>query len=94
MLYLVAGILKSGMESQLQEHAADFNEHLAQPFRRIRLASVLRNEKRTPTGYVAVIEAQDFADAESYMQQSPFYRAGLYERIDIAEFDILSGGIK
>jgi uncharacterized protein YciI len=93
MQYLVAGILKAGSEAALQEQAAAFNEHLAQPFRRISLAAALRDEHGKRKGYVVVVEADSYADAEAYLHQSPHYIAGLYERVDVAELDVQLGAI-
>lgn len=93
MQYLVAGMLKPGAEAQLQDYGPAWNEHISQPFRRIRLAAVLREDDHTPKGYLAVIEADSMADAEAYLHQSPFYAAGLYERYQIAALDVLVGSI-
>lgn len=87
MLFLVAGILKSGVESRLIELHNEFNEHLAQPNRKISLAGLLRDKDGHRKGYVAFIEATDFDDAQSWLQQSPFYQNDLYERVQVAEFD-------
>jgi uncharacterized protein YciI len=86
MLYLVAGILKPGSEERLVELRNEFNEHLSQPFRKISLAGLLRDRDGKRTGYVAIIEAGSFDEAEAFLKQSPFYEHGLYERIEVAEF--------
>ncbi|HKU93253.1 MAG TPA: hypothetical protein VJP82_07895 [Sphingomicrobium sp.] len=44
-------------------------------------------------GYLIFFEAKDWDDAESYLDQSPFYRNGLYERVDVASFDLEIGGV-
>lgn len=93
MRYLVAGILKPGSEAALQEQAAAFNEHLAQPFRRISLAAALRDEQGKRKGYMVVVDADSHADAEAYLHQSPFYAAGLYERVEVAQLDVQLGAI-
>ncbi len=86
MLYLVAGILKPGSEEQLIKFRNEFSEHLAQPFRKIALAGALRGKDGKRQGYIAFIEAQSFADAEAYLDQSPLFQNDLYERVEVAEF--------
>jgi len=86
MQFLVAGILKSGAEDKLLELHDEFNEHLAQPFRKIALAGALRGRDGKRKGYLAIIEAKDFDDAEAYLKQSPIYASDLYERVEVAEF--------
>lgn len=86
MHYLVAGILKPGTDEQLVALHNEFNEHLAQPFRKISLFGLLRDKKGRRRGYLAFIEAKDFDDAEEFLKQSPFYQNELYERVEVAEF--------
>lgn len=94
MLYLVAGILKPGMNDELIRLRNEFNEHLSQPFRKISLAGVLRAKDGERHGYVAIIEAESFEDAESYLKQSPFYQNDLYERVEVAEFEPVVGYVE
>jgi uncharacterized protein YciI len=86
MQFLVAGILKTDVEDQLLALHGEFNEHLAQPYRKIALAGALRGKDGKRTGYVALIEADNFADAQAWLDQSPYYANDLYERVEVAEF--------
>jgi uncharacterized protein YciI len=86
MQFLVAGILKPGTEDQLLALHNEFNEHLAQPFRKIALAGALRGKDGKRRGYLAIIEADSFEEAEAWLDQSPFYANDLYERVEVAEF--------
>ena len=86
MKYLVAGILKSGSEETVLKLRDEWNEHLSQPDRKISLMGLLRNNLGERRGYLAFLEADTFAEAESFMKQSPFYQNGLYERIEVSEF--------
>jgi uncharacterized protein YciI len=86
MQYLVAGILKPGAEGRLLALHNEFNEHLSQPYRKIALAGALRGKDGKRTGYLAIIEAESFDDAQSWLNQSPFYQDDLYERVEVAEF--------
>jgi uncharacterized protein YciI len=86
MQFLVAGILKPDMEERMLALHGEFNEHLAQPYRTIALAGALRGKDGKRKGYVAIIEADNFGDAEAWLNQSPFYANDLYERVEVAEF--------
>ena len=70
MQYLIAGILKPGVEDQLLALHNDFNEHLAQPYRTIALAGALRGKDGKRKGYVAIIEADSFEDAEAWLTRA------------------------
>jgi uncharacterized protein YciI len=85
MLFLVAGILKSGVEERLLELHTEFNEQLSQS--EIKLAGLLRDKDGHRKGYLALLEAKDFAGAESFLQRSPIYQNDLYERVEVAEFN-------
>jgi uncharacterized protein YciI len=85
MLFLVAGILKSGVEERLLELHTEFNEQLSQS--EIKLAGLLRDKDGHRKGYLALLEAKDFAAAESFLGRSPIYRNDLYERVEVAEFN-------
>ena len=86
MLFLTAGIFKQGVENRLLELHNEWNEHLSQPNRMISLFGALRDKEGKRVGYLALLEAGNFAEAESYLAQSPFYQNDLYERVQVAEF--------
>ncbi|MEP7130543.1 MAG: YciI family protein [Sphingomicrobium sp.] len=94
MQFLVAGIFKADVEDQVLALHNDFNEHLAQPYRTIALAGVLRGKDGKRRGYVALIEAESFAEAEAWLDQSPFYANDLYERVEVAKFDAEVGYVE
>lgn len=86
MLYLLAGILKPCSDDQLIALRNEWNEHLSQPFPKISLFGLLRGKDGMRKGYLALIEAETFEDAETFLKQGPFYQDGLYERVEVAEF--------
>lgn len=86
MQYLLAGILKPGSDDQLIALRNEWNEHLSQPFRKISLFGLLRGRDGMRKGYLALIEADSFDDAEAFLKEGPFYQDGLYERVEVAEF--------
>src|SRR3954453_406497 len=94
MLFLVAGIFKQGVEDRLLELRNEWNEHLSQPNPKISLFGALRDKEGKRIGYLALLEAADFAAAEAFLAQSPFYQNALYERVQIAEFNPEVGQIQ
>lgn len=86
MKFAIAGILKRDTDQKMMELRDEWNQHLSQPFRRISLMGALRDEHGKRRGYLIFFEGIDWEDAKSYLDQSPFYRNGLYERVDVAEF--------
>lgn len=93
MLFAITGILKPEAEAGIPALQDAFNEHLAQPYRRIRLAGALRTREGHRNGFMVLLEADSFADAEVYLHESPLYQAALYDRTDIAEFALELGRI-
>jgi uncharacterized protein YciI len=90
MLFVLMGLLKEGAEARLPSADA-INEHLAQPFRRTRLAGYLQREDRRRIGVMMFVEADGFAEAEAHLHQSPFFKADLYDRVEVAEYAIEVG---
>jgi uncharacterized protein YciI len=91
MLFAITAILKPGVEKRLEALSAELNEFLSQPFRELVLAGVLRDRDGAKRGYLALLEADSFEHAERYLHESPFYRNGLYDRTDVAEYIIEVG---
>lgn len=90
MLFALIGLLKEDAASHLPDAEA-INEHLAQPFRHTRLAGYLRREDGSALGVLMLVEADSFAAAEAHIEQSPFSKAHLYERAEVAELAIEVG---
>jgi uncharacterized protein YciI len=93
MLFQFVGFLKPDSEQQVLELRDEFNEHLAQPFPRIVLGAVLRDEDGRRIGYSAVIEADDLSAVTDYLARSPYQRRDLYEIARVAEFNQELGSI-
>jgi uncharacterized protein YciI len=94
MLFLFVGFLKPHTEQQVLALRDEFNEHLAQPFPRIALGGVLRDEEGRKIGYAAVIEAEDLTAVTDYLERSPFQQNGLYDVARVAEFNQELGSVE
>ena len=90
MLFALIGFLKPGGEERLPDADA-INEHLAQPFRRTHLAGYLCHDGGHRAGVMMLIEANSFAEAEGFLHHSPFFKADLYERVEVAEYALEVG---
>jgi uncharacterized protein YciI len=91
MLFMVAGYLKPGAEEQLINFRNEFSEHLAQP--PLVAGGALRDKDGKRRGYLGFIEADDIADAERFVHQSPYFKEGLYERVDVFEYQVEVGAV-
>jgi len=86
MLFAWIGFLKEGLEpdQDVQQQASGF---LQQPYLPIQAAGALRDGDKRRAGMMMVFEADDRSTAEALVADSPYLRAGLYERHDLYEFD-------
>lgn len=94
MIFAVMGFFKEPVQNPPEELQAELNEHVSQRLPRIRLAGFLRNQSGERTGLMAVIEADDFSLAESYLQHSPYFAKGLYARTEVVEYDLQVGALR
>ncbi|HEY0314184.1 MAG TPA: YciI family protein [Allosphingosinicella sp.] len=93
MLFAITGTLKPGGDALLPALQEAFNEHLAQPYRHIRLAGMTRGPDGHRTGFMVLLEADSFADAEAYLHESPLFQAGAYARTEVAEYVLEVGHV-
>jgi uncharacterized protein YciI len=92
MLYAIAAFLKEGAEARLIDYHEEFNEHLGADASNVRIAGALRGPDGHRAGYFALLEGER-ADADAWIDASPHSRAGLYERVEIYEYDLEVGAI-
>ena len=91
MLFMVAGYLKPGAEEQLINFRDEFSEHLAQP--PLVAGGALRGRDGHRKGYLGFVEAETIEDASRYLDQSPLFQEGLYERIEVFRYDLEVGQV-
>lgn len=91
MLFAVMGFLKSVVDHPPGQGQDAMNEHLGQQMLQIKLAGPLKNREGSQVGLMVLIEAEDFAAAEAYLHESPNFKNGLYERVEVAEYAIELG---
>jgi uncharacterized protein YciI len=86
MHYLIAGILKPGSNDGLLKLHDEFNDHIGQASDRIELFGLLRDKSGQRAGYLSIIKAESFEEAEQFLKESPFFQNDLYERVEVAQF--------
>ena len=84
MLYVWLGFLKAGpIPPELQQLATDF---LSQPVIKIQHFGPLRDDSGRRAGMMMIFEHDSFVDARSFVADSPFLQAGLYEDHRLYEY--------
>jgi uncharacterized protein YciI len=91
MLFMVAGYLKPGAEKQLINFRHEFSEHLEQP--PLVAGGALRDRDGRRKGYMGFIEAESIKGAEDFLNQSPLFQEGLYERVEVLCFEVEVGQV-
>jgi uncharacterized protein YciI len=86
MFFALTGILNAKGEKRIAELQDAFNEHLAQPYRHVRLAGGLHSTEGRRIGFLILIEADTLADAEAYLHESPVFQAQGYKHTEVLEF--------
>ena len=94
MLYMVTARFKPGVEEQHAALASAFGDHMRQPLMRIRLVGALCGEDGRREGVLMLMEADDRAQLDRFLEISPYRQAGLYRSIDIDVLQIEAGGLK
>lgn len=86
MLFAWMGFIKPGAERIPQEVNAESNEFLSQPYVRIHSVGPLCDANARRAGMLMLFEADDRRAAEALVENSPYLKAGIYERYDLYEY--------
>jgi uncharacterized protein YciI len=86
MLYAWMGFLKPGDDSVPQEVQQQTNDFLAQPFIGMKFVGPLRDKDGRRAGMMMIFEIEDRAAAETFVNDSPYLKAGLYEDYRLYEY--------
>jgi len=91
MLFMIAGYLKPGAEKRLIDFRNEFSEQLSQA--PLVAAGALRDRDGTRQGYLGFVEADSIEDAERFIARGPFAMEGLYERVEVFEYQVEVGAV-
>lgn len=86
MQFLMMGLLRSEVRSIPQDIEQLTNDFIGQPIVAIRTAGALRNEAGVRIGMMILIELEDYAAANQFMSDSPFFQAGLYRHVEVLHY--------
>ena len=86
MQFVWMGFIKEGAEPIPQEVNAESNEFLSQPFLKIQSVGPLCDDAGRRAGMLMIFAADDRGAAEALVENSPYRRAGIYERYQLYEF--------
>jgi uncharacterized protein YciI len=86
MLFAWIGFLKDGAEMIPPVVQQQTNDFLAQPYIPIQSVGPLCDETGRRAGAMLIFEANNRAAAESFVAESPYLKAGLYERHQLYEY--------
>lgn len=87
MLYAWIGYLKPEFEAVPQSVQRLTSDFLGQPSINIRLAGPLREASGKRAGMMMIFEDESREAAESFVSESPFLKADLYEDHRLYEYD-------
>jgi len=93
VIFTVIGILTQPAPPRDAAFEAALNAHLAQPQLRIVNAGYLRDAKGEQIGVMALIETDSIGHAQAFLESSPFHTRGLFERAEVAEYDVEVGRV-
>jgi len=94
MLYMVTARFKPGMEAQHEALTTAFGDHLRQPLLHIHLVGALLDEAGARKGLFVLMEADDRAQLDHFLEMSPYNSAGLYSSLAVDVARIEAGGLK
>ena len=79
MLYAWMGFLKAPADRVPQEVQWQTSDFLSQPYIKIRSVGPLRDAAGQRAGMMMIFECDSRESAESFVKESPYLQAGLYE---------------
>jgi len=87
MIFAILGLFKEPKPDTEPGFEAALNEQLAQPFLRIVTAGYVRNDRGEPAGFLGLVEAASFQQANAFLDNSPFRRSGQYKDLWLGAYE-------
>lgn len=86
MLYAWIGFLKPDAEPVSPQVQREISDFIAQPYIKIHAVGPLHDQSGQRAGMMMLFDIADRAAAESFIESSPYLKAGVYERHDLFEY--------
>ena len=83
MLFMVAAFDKPGMLETRLKARPEHLDYLKSLGDRIKIGGGMLNEDDQPLGSLLIIEADDRGAVDALLQNDPYSKAGVFERVDI-----------
>ncbi len=93
MLFVVMAHFRQGTEEKRKDLVETFTRHLGQRQPRLRLGGPLKDDHGAKIGVFYIVESDTREPVETLVNESPYSKAGLYERIDITRMDLELGSM-
>ena len=86
MLYVLIGFLKPDAGPIPQDVQVQTTDFIGQPFTKIHSAGRLRDVSGKRAGMMLMFEAESRDSAETFVQESPYLKAGLIDDYQLYEY--------
>jgi uncharacterized protein YciI len=93
MLFAVKAHFRPGTEERRASLSAEFSQHIGQPLLHIRLIGALLDGESRRSGLLMLMEADGRELVQGFLDESPFTREGVYDRMEIEELQIEAGSL-
>jgi len=93
MLYAVKAHFRDGTEERRAALSTEFGQHIRQPLLHIRLLGALLDDNGHRSGMLMLMEADGRQLVQNFLDQSPYSREGVYEDLEIEEYQIEAGSL-
>jgi uncharacterized protein YciI len=93
MLFAVNAHFRPGTEERRAALSGEFSQHIGQPLLHIRLIGALLDGNGRRNGVMMLMEADGPELVQNFLDQSPFTREGVYDRLEIEELQIEAGSL-
>ena len=89
--YAIIARDKPGAASMRMEKLKEHLAHVEGSLDRLAVAGPLRDEAGAFTGSLLIVKAESEADARALLEADPYYRAGIWNDIDVRAFGAVAG---
>jgi len=93
MLFAVNAHFRPGTEERRAALSGEFSDHIRQPLLHIRLLGALVDGEGQRSGLLMLMEADGQELVRNFLDQSPFSRESVYDRLEIEELQIEAGSL-
>lgn len=95
MLFLIHCLDKAGAQDLRAQHAAAHAQYMRAHAQQVRIGGPLLSDDGTQRqGVLVLAEFEDAQQAQRFVAQEPYHRAGVFERVTVHPFQIVMNGFQ